>query len=259
MVMNIPSTITAFFTFCAVVFALPAEAVTQKKKTAISVAVLYFDYEGNTKQMGHLRKGLAQMLVSDLTNIPGVEIVERTRLEDALRELKLNRTAKIDRKTANRMGRLIGAKYLVMGGYFDFGKTLRIDTRIVEVETGKIVGSFGASSGLDEFLSLEQKLATRLGEMLGAIPRVQKSRARKTTRRSTKKPTKPTTKQPTTATTKKPKKPAKLTASLVAQYGEALHALDSGHKKQAKDKLTQVLKQSPDFTLAAIDLANLAQ
>src|SRR5215475_12839350 len=84
-----------------------------------TVAVLYFDYEGKDADLALLRKGLAQMLISDLLGTPAIRVVERDRLQEVIAELKLQATNKIDQNTAVKAGKLLGARYLVLGGYFD--------------------------------------------------------------------------------------------------------------------------------------------
>src|SRR3954462_15487681 len=105
--------------------------------TRPTVAILYFDYSGKDPEMGVLKKGLAQMLISDLSGMESVRLVERDRLEEVLAELKLGQTTKIDPQSAAKVGKLLGARYMVLGGYFDLMQTLRADARVVEVETGK--------------------------------------------------------------------------------------------------------------------------
>src|SRR5258706_13910865 len=133
-----------------------------------TVAVLYFDYSGKDEQMTVLRKGLAQMLISDLSALDGVRLVERDRLEEILAELKLGQTAKIDPASAARVGKLLGARYMVLGGYFALMETLRADARVVEVETGKVVQSTGATGKPQDFLTVHQKLSAGLAKILSA-------------------------------------------------------------------------------------------
>src|ERR1044071_4604383 len=64
------------------------------------VAVLYFDYSGKDDQLGLLRKGLAQMMISDLSAVDAIQLVERDRLEEILAELKLGQSHKIDPASA---------------------------------------------------------------------------------------------------------------------------------------------------------------
>ena len=44
--------------------------------------------------------------------------------------------------------------------------TLRIDARLIEVETGRIMGSTGKSGPMTDFFAIEAPLAVELGEIL---------------------------------------------------------------------------------------------
>ncbi len=41
--------------------------------------------------------------------------------------------------TRLKIGRIVGARFMVFGGYFVLGDKMRLDLRLVEVETGSIV------------------------------------------------------------------------------------------------------------------------
>jgi TolB-like protein len=200
-----------------------------------TVAVLYFDYDGKDADLGMLRKGLAQMLISDLVATPSIRVIERARLQEVIDELKLQATTKIDQATAVKAGKLLGARYLVVGGYFDVMKAFRVDARVVDVETGKVMFSVGATGKPDDFLTLEQKLAADLGKYFATSLPAVKPQATRT-------PTKP---------------PAALKAATVIAYGKALDALDTGDKKTAKLRLEKVVKDQPDFQLAQLDVDKL--
>ena len=204
--------------------------------TPPTVAILYFDYNGKTAELEVLRKGLAQMLISDLSGSPAIRVVERDRLEDILAELKLQGSGKIDAQSAAKVGKLLGAKYLVVGGYFDLAGALRVDERIVDVETGRVLKSFGINGKPGDFLPVEQKLAADLGDWFAAnLPALSEAPARP----------------------KPPKPPAALKTKTAVKYAEALAMLDSGDKAKAKDALGKVLKEQPDFALASLDLDRL--
>ncbi|MCG8425303.1 MAG: hypothetical protein MJE77_46075 [Proteobacteria bacterium] len=215
----------------------------------VTVAVLYFDYNGTSEDMAFLRKGLAQMLVSDLVGTPGVTVVERMKLEQVLAELDLNRSKRIDRRSALRVGKLLGARYLVAGSYTVYKQTMILSLRVLEVETGKIViGGQNHRGKFDEFWQMEQTVAAQLR----AIMSERLTRPRAASRRPGKR----------NAGTGKPgqKKPRKtLHAKTAARYGKALDAMDKGDKKAAKSELEAIVKDQPDFELASLDLASLAR
>lgn len=212
-----------------------------------TVAVLYFDYSGKSEDMAVLKKGLAQMLISDLSALDGVRLVERDRLEEILAELKLSQSGKIDPATAAKVGKLLGARYMVLGGYFDLMDTLRADARVVEVETGKVVQSTGATGKPQDFLGVEQTLSDGIKKILLA-----KATAAAATAVAEESP----------APAKKagpPKPPAQLKVKTALRYSKALDAKDRGDKATAKKELAEVVKEQPDFRLARLDIDKLIQ
>jgi TolB-like protein len=208
-----------------------------------TVAVLYFDYAGENEEMAVLRKGLAQMLVSDLSGLAGIRVVERERLEAVLSELELQKSRKIDPTTAAKIGKLLGAKYLVLGSYFELLGTLRTDARVVEVETGRVIRSFGVHGKPGDFLELEQKLGVSVGEVLTtqADVKPQPDEARRT------------------AAARRPKAPKRLATKTAVRYSRALDAKDKGDVASEKKELEAVVAEQPDFQLASAALDRLMQ
>jgi TolB-like protein len=222
--------------------ATPALATNDTRPT---VAVLYFDYSGKSEDMAVLRKGLAQMLISDLSALDGVRLVERDRIEEILAELKLGQSGKIDPASAAKVGKLLGARYMVLGGYFDLMETLRADARVVEVETGKVVQSIGAQGKPQDFLGVEQTLSGELAKILTT-----KTKAMT-----------PSTTPPATGTKTATKiaAPKQLKVKTALRYSKALDALDKKDKATAKKELAEVVKEQPDFKLAQLDMDKLIQ
>jgi TolB-like protein len=219
-----------------------------------AVAVLYFDYTGKDAQLPVLKKGLAQMLISDLqSTAENCIIVERDRLEEILQELKLGQSKQVDQKTAAKVGKLIGARYMVLGSFFDIFGQLRIDAKLVEVETGVILSSVGHMGKTDDFLSLEQAIAGGLAKALKAKakPVILSETAAK------KRPKRPKRRYAAKAT--KPPAKLKVKTATVLEYSKALDAKDRGDKATAIKHLKNVVATQPDFSLAVMDLSSLVQ
>jgi len=204
----------------------------------VTMAVMYFDYGGKDAALEPLRQGLAQMLISDLTSVDGVRVVERERLQDVLNEQHLAASGKVDARTAARLGKLLGARYLVLGSYFAALNSFRADARLVDVETGEVLKSIGATGKADDFLALEQSLADGLRGALGTVA----------------KPSGGATPLPARAPARPPRK---LKTKTAVTYGRALMAIDSGDRKNARALLHDVLQDQPDFALASRDLDRL--
>jgi curli biogenesis system outer membrane secretion channel CsgG len=81
---------------------------------------------------------LAARVIETFQKRGTVEVVERQRLVKALEELKLGSSELADESTRLRLGRISGARLMVFGGYMAIGGKMRIDLRLVDVETGKV-------------------------------------------------------------------------------------------------------------------------
>ncbi len=204
-----------------------------------TVALLYFDYRGNDEQLGFLRKGLTQMLVTDLSDNEHMQIVERTDLEAVLKELKLSRSGKISVATRNRIGKLLGARYLITGGYFQYGKLLRIDAKIIDTEYGTST-SVKAEGEPSDFMVLETQLADRLQTRLLKVHNVRLKNQAAARRRK--------------AANRRQNKQPKVTADTIARFGRALDAIDQGNKKVAAKELGALTHDAPHFQPAADEL-----
>ena len=88
------------------------------------------------------RPDLGQVLSGEIIQTlqtSGIEVVEREKLVAMLEELKLGSSELADESTRLKVGRMIGAREMVFGGYMVVGNTMRLDLRMVDVATGKVV------------------------------------------------------------------------------------------------------------------------
>lgn len=107
------------------------------------MAVLPFEnggsYGRDKEDLEALRRGIAGMLVSELSTRPGIRLVDRSETQRLLDEQNLAASGRVDASTATRVGRLVGARYLIAGTYIDLYGDFRLDARIIDVETGEIL------------------------------------------------------------------------------------------------------------------------
>src|SRR6185436_19256166 len=103
------------------------------------IAVLDYDigmvFGSDREDYDALRRGLASLTITELSSNQAVRVVERTQLQQLLQEQNLGREGRVDPQTLSRIGRLIGARYMVTGTLFDNRGDVRVDTRIFDVET----------------------------------------------------------------------------------------------------------------------------
>ena len=141
------------------------QAYPQSKK--ITLAVLYFENNSvvDKDKMEPLSKGIADMLITELTKIKAFKVVERERLNDVIDELKLQQTGVFDQSTAQKIGKLLGAQTLLLGSFMNFfGEQIRVDLRIVETETGLTLKAEEMTDDLDNLLQVVKDLASNVTE-----------------------------------------------------------------------------------------------
>ncbi len=131
-----------------------------------TIAILYFDNSSGDAQMDALKKGLADMLISDLSNLQMLRVVEREKLEQVMAELKLSSGREFDAATRQKLGKLLGAETILFGSYFDMMGQFRIDARIVKTETGEILKSEGVSGVTADFMKMEKQLVWKIARGL---------------------------------------------------------------------------------------------
>lgn len=197
------------------------------------IAILYFDNGSDNAELSRLRKGLADMLISDLSKINMLNVIERARLEEILKEQKLNNSKEFDASTATKVGKLLGVQYILTGAFFDLMGSMRMDARIIDVETGKIIKSEGIDGQTNTFFDLEKKLVVKIASGLNVELNADNKEATET-------------------------KTSSLSYETSLLYSDALDKMDKGENGKAIELLKKVLQKNPDFMPAkkALDKLN---
>jgi TolB-like protein len=141
-------------------FCLAIQAMTQP----VTMAVL--DFQNNSfmepEKYASLSKGLAEMMITELGRLESMQVVERQKLRSLMDEMKLSQ-AGVTEEGSVEVGKLIGAKYLVFGSFLvSMDNKIRIDLRIIEVETGLTVKAAEVTGKTKEVLTLLGKLSQKV-------------------------------------------------------------------------------------------------
>lgn len=126
------------------------------------ISVLYFDNTTKNEDYEWLRKGLADMLITDLSSSPRIKVVERENLEKVLKEQQLQLAGVVSDKNAVELGELLQARTLIYGSFVIQGKNIRVDAKITDVESGKIQDSMKVEGSVEDVLGLQQEFAKRV-------------------------------------------------------------------------------------------------
>jgi len=130
-----------FFSMMLLFFSLnTVHAQTQNEDKTLAI----LDFSNNSllekEKYSSLSAGIAEIMITELSNIQSIKLVERKQINELIQEMALSQSGLIAEDKGIQVGKLLGVKYLVMGSYMvSFGEKMRVDMRIVEVETGLTV------------------------------------------------------------------------------------------------------------------------
>jgi TolB-like protein len=140
------------------------------KIPARTLAVLPFDTPATDTLLQPLRFGLAVLLGSDLSTSPALQMVERLRSDAMLRELRMIDEGRVDPAQGPRVGRLIGARRLLIGDVArGDGNNIRLSARVVDVLAGTVQQLVSAEAPIDHVIDAEKALALLVFERLGIV------------------------------------------------------------------------------------------
>ncbi|HEX9755856.1 MAG TPA: CsgG/HfaB family protein [Gemmatimonadales bacterium] len=138
-------TVLRTLTALALGFHLGTPAAAQQQDARPGIAVLAFEnggsYGRNREDYDALRRGVAGILISELSQNPRVRLVDRAETQRILDEQALAESGRVDAATAARIGRLVGARYMITGTFIDLYGEFRLDARVIDVETSEILAT----------------------------------------------------------------------------------------------------------------------
>ena len=194
---------------------------TQPPKSG-TVAVFYFKDVSPDQSFRHLQKAMAEMIITDLAQIESLTVLERMRVQYLLTEMKMGQTGIVEKETAPRAGRLLGAENLIVGS-LELG-SIAVKASVASTTTEDIIGAFSVTAEQEEFFLLEKEIVYNALKILGVSLTAEEEK--RVNEYHTK----------------------NLQAAIY--LGQGLDALDAGKWKEAKIFFKQALDEDPEFKLA---------
>ena len=133
------------------------------------VAILDFENTSGKTEYDALGKAISSMLITDLANNihpKKVEFFERSQLNKLLDEQKLQKSKNFDAKTAVDFGKLSGVNYVFLGSVFVLDGTCNFSSKLVDVQTSKILLAKDVSGKIEAWLQLKTQLSEAIANQL---------------------------------------------------------------------------------------------
>lgn len=134
------------------------------------IAIPSFKNSTGDIRLDFLREDLADRLSEKLLSIEEIELIERKRLKEVLKEMVLHQTGAVKESMVSRMGKLLGTEKFLYGNILqvELGQkpTYKLSIRMVNVESGQVVKSWSNSGKLSDFTAMVSLLA---GEILNYV------------------------------------------------------------------------------------------
>lgn len=118
-----------------------AEQAAAAAPTKPTVAVLYFDNTSGDKELDWLRTGITEMVVTDLSQSSALEVVGTDRLYDVMAQLRRADDRVLSPEVIREVAERTGVDNVIVGSYLRSGDAIRINMRLQEAKTGRIVSS----------------------------------------------------------------------------------------------------------------------
>jgi len=194
--------------------------------TAPAVVALTFENGGSygldSVDFSGLGRAIPAVITADFLRNPGLRTLDRSEAQAIVDREGLNRSGRVDAKSAAKVGKQLGATYVVTGTFVDYYGRVRIDARLIDTGTGVIL----------EVVSTGQRARAELPQMISDISAQLMS--------GTRLPAPPAGNVGS----------AKISADALVYFGRAVLAQDQGDKAVAADYYQRALKIAPDFAAA---------
>ncbi len=155
--------VTVFVSACLGVATVTAQSVGASPGNGADViAVIPFDNISGAAGDDWIGVGIAETLMADLPGAATVDVIAQEAVSEAMRTIGFTDAVPVGDAAVLEVGRRLGARWLVTGGYQRLGDQLRITARLVDAATGAVVRSAKIDGAIDDLFGLQDRIASAL-------------------------------------------------------------------------------------------------
>ena len=128
-----------------------------------SLAILYFENNTGDENLGHWRKGLSELLITDLAQSRYFRVMSGDKIFNILREMNLLEAVSYSSEDLEGVAERVGATHILRGGYTRAADTFRINMMLLDTKTGEPIGSERVEGkGEESIFSMVDELTRRI-------------------------------------------------------------------------------------------------
>jgi TolB-like protein len=155
------------FITLTLILLLSVSSYAQIGQQKASIAIVDFQNTSSNQRLDYLQQAIPEALTTRLAESGNLNIVERSRLDDAIKEMKLGMVGLVDQNEAAEIGKAVGANAIMVGSFLEISNVIRLNARLIDVQTSQVLiaktvqGQVGA-----EIFNLMDGLAKSIEEQL---------------------------------------------------------------------------------------------
>lgn len=157
--------------FCAGLIAsvfIGPETQAAEQDSHLTVAVFPFKVLNKDPRAMHLGEGASEHIITHLVQSGTIEVVEESQLDKAVKQIAKGQSGMFEEKSAIELGRMVNAKYIVIGTVQLFGYEASINARLLDVSTAKLVLANSVQGKWSTIFDLYEQLAKKVTQALAA-------------------------------------------------------------------------------------------
>ena len=132
-----------------------------------TVAVFPFRYRGANEELRPLERGLSHLILTDLSKVSRLRLLERERVQVLLDEMRLTDSNRVEPSSGARSGRMLRAARVVQGSLQDQAQRLRLDANVVDATSSTVTATGAATDRLQQLFEVEKQVVLQLLERMG--------------------------------------------------------------------------------------------
>lgn len=137
--------------------------------TENAVAVFPFRYAGSNADLAPLGRGLTQLMITDLSKVSRLKLLEREQVQALVDEMALTESGKVDPANGARSGRMLRASRVLQGSVQDVParSQIRLDAAMVNATNANVVATGTASDQLQQLFAMEKQVLGGIIQQMG--------------------------------------------------------------------------------------------